>query len=216
MKLNKLEILLSVTVLLLLIYVVLGTFVMRTGTNAVSEEDSRTGVVYEKPKVLSYEVGFDEEWGSWVQTNSDPEVWYDEITGLYWSESLGEMSNLFDVEETESCDFFRVNLRETYEGNDFTCGEAINTCAKLSLDVNGDGVENSNWYLPSEKEFLQAHINGIEEKTDSDWLTGSYFWSSTGNDYCNKIAWNIYLGRGYNNYNSKGSTFSVRCVLRNL
>jgi hypothetical protein len=161
--------------------------------------------------VVNQEVG---ESVGWVKTNVSPEVWYDQSTGLYWSGTQAvELTNLFDE---KNCGFFSSSNRGDYQGGDVKCGEAINLCAELSLDANGDGEENTNWYLPNRKEYMQAYVNGISEETDKEWLDTLYFWSSTGNQNCERLAWNMYLFYGYNNFLGKDKAYGVRCVLRGL
>jgi hypothetical protein len=154
-----------------------------------------------------------DSWSSWTKTNASPEVWYDGRTGLYWSAVQGSMTNEFTI---VYCDFFTTTPRGTYNGADVDCGNAINTCATLSLDANGDTVADNNWYLPTQAELMQAYLNGIYLSTNTTWVTGNNFWSSTEIQNLSSYAWFTYLPHGYTNNNSKTSSYSVRCVLRDL
>lgn len=152
-------------------------------------------------------------WSPWTKTNSSPEVWYDARTGLYWSASQGSMTNEFTI---GLCDFFTTTPRGNYDGSDVDCGTAINTCGTLSVDANGDTVTDSNWYLPTQAELMQAYLNGIYVSTSTSWVTTSLFCSSTEMYTNSSYAWPIYLFNGNTDVKTKSSSFSVRCVLRDL
>jgi hypothetical protein len=152
-------------------------------------------------------------WSSWTKTNASPEVWYDGRTGLYWSANQGSFTNEFTI---VYCDFFSTTPRGNYDGSDTDCGNAINTCAALSLDANGDGTADSKWYLPTQAEFLQAYLNGIYLSTNTGWVGTSYHWSSTEYQNNSSYAWTTYLNGGYTSNSNKTNSYSVRCVLRNL
>ncbi|KUK77826.1 MAG: hypothetical protein XD93_0054 [candidate division WS6 bacterium 34_10] len=152
-----------------------------------------------------------DSWSSWTKTNTSPEVWQDGRTGLYWSASQGSMTNEFTI---GLCDFFSTTPRGSYGGSDTDCGNAINACATLSLDADGDTVAESNWYLPTQAELMQAYLNGIYLGTNTSWATGSLFWSST--EASSTSAWGTNLYSGNTNGSNKTSSYSVRCVLRDL
>ena len=152
-----------------------------------------------------------DSWSSWTKTNTSPEVWQDERTGLYWSPSQGSMTNEFTI---ALCDFYTTTPRGNYSGADTDCGIAINACATLSLDANGDGTAESNWYLPTQAELMQAYLNGIYLSTNTTWVGTSYHWSSTV--YSSTNAWSTTLNYGYTSVVNKTNRYSVRCVLRDL
>lgn len=154
-----------------------------------------------------------DSWSSWTKTNTTPEVWYDGRTGLYWSAVQGSMTNEFAI---STCDFFTTTPRGNYSGADTDCGNAINACATLSLDANGDAVADSKWYLPTQVELMQAYLNGIYLSTSTSWVTGNIFWSSTENQTNSSYAWSTYLNLGATSNNPKATSYSVRCVLRDL
>lgn len=150
-------------------------------------------------------------WSSWTKTNTSPEVWYDGRTGLYWSPIQASKTNNFTI---SSCDFFTTTPRGDYDGTDVDCGDAINTCATLSIDADGDSSADGNWYLPTQAELMQAYLNGIYLRTNTTWVSGNTFWSST--EYSSSNAWNTGLNTGGTNFNNKLNSYTVRCVLRDL
>lgn len=148
-------------------------------------------------------------WAEWNKTNSSPEVWKDKRTGLYWSPDQGSMTNNFTI---SSCTFFSTSMKGDYSGGETGCGNAINACALLELDANGDGTKETNWYLPTQAEQLQAYLDGIYLATNPNWATQSAFWASTENQYSGVYAWATALYQGYSNYSSKTGSSNVRCV----
>lgn len=151
-------------------------------------------------------------WSTWSKSNSSPEVWLDTRTGLYWSpKQTGTYSNEFTV---ASCDFFTTTPRGNYNGADPDCGNAINVCANLSLDANGDATPETKWYLPTQAELMQAYLNGIYLGSNPTWVTGDNYWSST--EVNNTSAWYTTLFYGVTTSSNKTTSYSVRCVHRDL
>lgn len=199
----------------------------------ISEEDVKSGVEFyegsrtlktgsmkvidwEKQSLLQSDYLEPVDYGetsSWIKTNTSPEVWYDEVTGLYWSPSQGSKTH---VCVREMCSFFTTVPRGDYDGNNPNCGNAINTCATLSLDANGDGIADTNWYLPSQLELLQAYINGIYKKTSTSWVTTYRFWSSTEALGYNDAYWMVPLNNADMSFMAGGNLNPLRCVLRDL
>ncbi|MBP9781384.1 DUF1566 domain-containing protein [Candidatus Woesebacteria bacterium] len=149
----------------------------------------------------------------WVNTagSASTGVWKDGRTGLYWSPNQWTMSNLFTV---ATCDFFTSNSRGGYAGGDSDCGNAINHCANLNL--TSGGTSNTDWYLPSQKELIQAYLDGIYNQTNINFATNLRFWSSTEDSAIDSNAWNVYFYNGSTGLGSKSTTSnqSVRCVRR--
>ena len=154
----------------------------------------------------------------WTNTNSaavPDKVWKDERTGLYWSSTIStSMSNSFTM---ATCPYFSITpptSLSTYDGLTSSCGNAINACATST--VGG----RSNWYLPSQKELMQAYIDGMYNKAGTTlanaaaFTTTGYYWSSSEVSNGSTYAWDVYLGRGYTRDSSKAETNSVRCVSR--
>jgi hypothetical protein len=154
-----------------------------------------------------------DSWSSWTRTNTNPEVWYDSRTGLYWSAHQGSKTNQFT---SSICDFFTTTPRGIYDGSDPDCGNAINTCGTLALDANGDGTADTSWYLPTQAELMQAYLNGIY-RTSVAWVTGSNYWSSTERYDSYASAWYVNLSDGTTRSDGKNmGGFSLRCVLRDI
>jgi hypothetical protein len=137
-------------------------------------------------------------WSSWTKTNTTPEVWKDNRTGLYWSAMQGTANSFTNEFTSSTCNFYTTTPRGNYDGLDADCGNAINTCGTLSVDANGDTVEDSNWYLPTQAELMQAYLNGIYLSTSDSWVTGNRFWSST--EYSGTSAWTTNLRHGNTHY----------------
>lgn len=149
--------------------------------------------------------------------NCSEDVYKDGRTGLYWSSSQGVAdNNNFTIAD---CAFFTTEPRGGYDGLDSDCQDnptgAINMCGVLSIDANDDGVDETDWYLPSQKELQQAYIDGMYNQAGSTFTTTIYFWSSTeGSDYSDG-AWRVSLYNGFAYvYNKTRSSDYVRCVRR--
>ncbi len=168
---------------------------------------------------------YEGEESEWTKISDD--VWKDTRTGVYWSSDqtndiLGQSivpSNNFDM---STCDFFTSLPRGSYDGTDNTCGNAINWCANLELDGR------SNWYLPSQKELLQALIDGIYNQAgdtpqaaaafasgDAIGRHDGYFFSSSEVSHNSSRAWYVAFGDQYlYHYNKTDDYTGVRCVSR--
>jgi len=149
--------------------------------------------------------------GEWTQTNTSAEVWKDDITGLYWSPIQDSLQNDFD---RSTCDFFTSDPRGSYDGSDDTCHQAINECANLELATHTGDAAKTTWYLPSQKELMQAYVHGIYKKTNTTWVGTTQHWSSTENQTLHSHAWFTILAHGLTSFTNKTTSYSVRCVLR--
>lgn len=143
-------------------------------------------------------------------TNTAVNVWKDNGTGLYWSDDRGNFTNIFNM---TNCDFYATTPMENYAGEDANCGNAINHCAKLSMNaVTGQDVK-SDWYLPSKLELMQAYHDGMFVKTDLDWATiVNEFWSSTEDSIDPNAAWCV--DPSTITPNNKSDNYHVRCARR--
>ena len=173
------------------------------------------GIDYSKQASVSYD---DYEAGDYAGEESTwtievaSEVWQDQRTGLYWTKDLTTASNSFPDQDHSACPFFDGDLtdRTNYNGLDADCGAAINYCGALSKD-DGGGAK-TDWYLPSQKELMQAYIDGIYDQADPD---PSGFWSSTEKSNDPTLAWIVGLYSGSTYYSVKTNDgYSVRCVRR--
>jgi len=154
--------------------------------------------------------GEESEWSN--MSVGEDIAWRDERTGVYWSAHQGTMSNIFTM---ASCDYFTSIPRSSYDGSDSDCGLAINYCATL------DFAGRTDWYLPSQKELMQAYIDGIynqagiDEASAAAFVTDNYYWSSSEVSRNSTGAWGVYLLFGYTDANYKTDTYDgVRCVSR--
>ena len=151
------------------------------------------------------------EESAWSNTAGavDTGVWKDSRTGLYWSANQGVMTNSLTV---ATCDYFSASPRGSYTGADSDCGNAINYCANLNLAAGG--TSSTDWYLPSQKELMQAYLNGIYNQTNTTFATTSHFWSSTEVSGSSANAWGVNLNYGDTINVNKVNGYSVRCVRR--
>jgi hypothetical protein len=67
------------------------------------------------------------------------------------------------------------------------------------------------WYLPHQKELLQAYIDGSYGNLEFPG-TGAYYWSATTMSGDTDSAWSVYLSGGNVYGNGKGQINRVRCV----
>lgn len=150
-----------------------------------------------------------------IWTSDVTNVWKDTRTGLYWSDNKGSKPNNFTL---ASCPFFTTEPRSNYNGTDTTnCGaanNAINYCATLNFGGKTD------WYLPSQKELMQAYIDGMNNKAGTtlanaaSFTTTNYFWSSSELSAGATYGWRVNLDYSYTDNAAKGNSNPVRCVRR--
>jgi len=151
---------------------------------------------------------------TWTLTNTDDsppadltsgKVYQDSRTGLYWSGYFSTAtSNSFTIDCTDAS----INAGTCDPGSYATKGDAITLCDNLSLDADGGGDE-TDWRLPSQKELLQAYIDGEANNLSNP--DGS-FWSTT-ESYNNTInARYVYLLTGTASSGAKTTAYYVRCV----
>jgi len=128
---------------------------------------------------------------------SSGEIRKDERTGLWWSASSTSTT-------------ITNSFANATDGVRPTGGNAIAFCTGLNTAVYGG---KSNWYLPTQKELMQAYIDGIYSQ-DTAFGTTSYFWSSTETSSDSTLAWYVGVVYGYTVDGTKSTGFSVRCVRR--
>jgi len=128
------------------------------------------------------------------------EVKRDERTGLWWSDIAAKPG---PVEAVNSNIFGAVT-----DGNRPTGGYAIGFCDALNT---ASFAGYNDWYLPTQKEFMQALIDGIGNNLARAYYS---FWSSTeysaGSDYAFVVT--LYYGKVGTDF--KTGSNNVRCVRR--
>ncbi len=161
------------------------------------------------------------------------QVYQDNLTGLYWSDkSNSALDNEFQWEigddpvnpSSTSCNFLSAGTANSYcdnrdptnqytEDNDVSAAEF---CLNLQLDAdNADGDDNgatgveTDWYLPTQKQLMQAYIDGSANNIPN---AGNNFWSSSEYSSNRHNAWYVTLHNGITYYNSKSTNNSVRCI----
>lgn len=166
-------------------------------------------------------MGEEATWTNTLPLAGGEEVWKDERTGLYWSHYIGDYSNVFPDQDHSTCPFFdgsteaeKLAARYGYDGLTGACGNAINVCGSLELDADGDGVDETNWYLPTQKELQQAYLDGIFNQAGSSFTTTNYFWSSSEVSDNSDRAWSVALGYGRTSASLKALDGALRCVVR--
>lgn len=155
-------------------------------------------------------------------------VMMDTRTGLYWSDStVNTLDNEFlwvegeDAETTTvACNFLSAGDANQYCDNQDPNNEfvdpaedddvsAADFCLNLSLDVDGDGVAEDDWYLPTQKQLMQAYINGAVNNLPN---AGKYFWSASEFSNNDSRAWRVGLSNGLTTFTNKTGTNNVRCI----
>ena len=164
-------------------------------------------------------------------------VYKDNRTGLYWTDANAGgaiIDNEFvyiDGNDRSnpagnSCNFNSTGTANVYcdnqdpltayaEDNDVSAAEF---CLNLELDGdNADADSNgvtgmeTDWRLPTQKELMQAYINGAANNLPNPATT---FWSSTENYSSQSISWYVFLYGGNTSYSTKVTNYNVRCVRR--
>ncbi len=129
----------------------------------------------------------------------------DDRTGLWWTDAAS-YDGLTAPTTTEN--YFTL----TADGSRPTGGSAIGFCNALNTYNSNDGFGGyTDWYLPTQKELMQAYIDGAANNLPNP---GYYFWSST--QYYNDAAyaWRVTLSYGSAYTNTKATRAYVRCVRR--
>jgi hypothetical protein len=94
------------------------------------------------------------------------------------------------------------------------CNETTGSACtkKLSSKTGCEADINAGWSLPTQKQLMQAYIDGSYGNMEPALGSGRYYWSSTTNSSTTTGAWNTYLSSGYTSTNTKTIAYSVRCV----
>ena len=102
-------------------------------------------------------------------------------------------------------------IADTDDGLDAEGGASVDFCEALSLDANGDGTDETDWYLPSQKELMQAYIDGSANNIPNP---ARYYWSSTESNSNATYAWYVLLSDGLTPSYAKSNLNDARCVRR--
>ncbi len=156
-------------------------------------------------------------------------VYQDNWTKLYWTDRTNEqVDNEFKYVNgadrvdpgvgVESCNFNSLGTANQYcdnqdplnayvEDDDVSAAEF---CLNLSLD-DGSGVK-TDWRLPTQKELMQAYINGAANNLPN---VAASHWSSTEYFFSQSYAWSVDLIYGYTIISTKDSASRyARCIRR--
>jgi hypothetical protein len=164
-------------------------------------------------------VDMNKEEGTWASTTdtslgsetiASGVVKQDTRTGLYWSDCYSLAQDGVCDTITDDFDLDGV-IGDTDDGLDAEGGDSVDFCEALSLDMDADGTDETDWYLPGQKELMVAYVNGAANNIPNP---AYYYWSST--EVYNNVsyAWFVYLFSGYTNGNSKTNNYYARCVCR--
>lgn len=128
----------------------------------------------------------------------------DTRTGLWWTDAMAIGATASSTTNI----FILTGVAGVGDGTRPTDGNAIGFCNALNT-ANFSG--NNNWYLPTQKELMQAYIDGSANNLPN---AGNFFWSSTETYSNTANAWFVFLYYGYTYYFTKTSSYYVRCVRR--
>ena len=138
--------------------------------------------------------------GSWTQctsgnnycgTGSSGADWEDNSTGLVWSMPCSGTG----------CSTFSTATPGGYSwDNSGGVGTASALCSS-----------HSGWSLPSEKQFMQAYIDGAYGNLEPVGVTHNY-WTATTVSINTTSAWVVSLSYGYTNANAYATGNPIRCV----
>lgn len=169
-----------------------------------------------------------------TRTLASNKVYKDARTRLYWTDkTTATVDNEFSYVDADnrttptgnSCNFNSTGTANSFcdnqdplsgytEDNDVSANDF---CLNLAVDAdNADadsdgatGVE-SDWRLPTQKDLMQAYINGSGNNLPN---ANNDTWSSTEYYSTQSAAWYVNIGWGITNSASKSSSLmSVRCV----
>lgn len=156
-------------------------------------------------------------WASTTDTNlngalvASGNIKRDTRTGLYWSDCYDATSGGGSCDTRSNSFALDGVIVDADDGLDAEGGLAVDFCEALSLDADGDGVDETDWYLPSQKELMQSYINGSANNIPNP---AYYYWSSTEGYGNTSNAWYVYLYGGNAGNVLKTNNGYARCVHR--
>jgi len=118
----------------------------------------------------------------------------DDSTGLIWSMPCNG----------SGCASFSDASPLTYSWDNSAANNNSRTASQLCSDHTG-------WYLPHQKQLMQAYIDGSYGNLEASGVT-RFYWSASTVSYATGSAWGIYLSRGYTTFGTKTDSYYVRCV----
>lgn len=133
-------------------------------------------------------------------------------TGIIWSYPLKntEGVNNFDTSapdltgcETGSCAYQNIDTYYSWDSSD------TNNNSKTASELCQE--QGENWYLPHQKQLMQAYIDGAYGNLEPIGV-GRYYWSATTSSSYESSAWYVYLSGGYTGDGNEGGGGIVRCV----
>ncbi|MEF3691686.1 MAG: DUF1566 domain-containing protein [Candidatus Moraniibacteriota bacterium] len=139
------------------------------------------------------------------------EVKRDTRTGLFWTNCYDTTSGGGGCDTIENSFVLNGVIADTDDGLDAEGGAAVDFCEALSLDSDGNGTDETDWYLPGQKELMQAYIDGAANNIPEP---ARDYWSSTENYNSSSYAWYVFLGNGYAGRYTKTLLYYARCVRR--
>jgi hypothetical protein len=130
---------------------------------------------------------------------SSGKILKDDRTGLWWSASSSSIK-ITNQNKTVEKDGLRISG-----------GEAIAFCEGLNKTSFGG---KNDWYLPTQKELMQAYIDGIYSQ-NHEFGTMEPFWAATVLSSDSETPLCVHLGWGYAFQKDSFIThYNVRCVRR--
>lgn len=194
-----------------------------TGIGAVGGSQANGGIddgnydsnyVPQTPPEDRYEASWDkcEESNNYCGTGDTGADAKDLNTGLVWSYPLKntEGVNNFDTSAPDltgcdagSCAYWNTDTYYSWDSS--SSNNNTKTASGLCQE------QGENWYLPHQKQLMQAYIDGSYGNLESI-RVGRFFWSATTFSFNETNAWVVNLSGGYTNYSNKNYDYLIRCV----
>lgn len=194
-----------------------------TGAEAAGGSQANGGIddvnydsnyVPQTPPEDRYEASWEkcEESNNYCETGDTGADAKDLNTGIIWSYPLKNTDgvNNFDTSapdltgcETGSCAY--QNIDTYYSWGSSNTNNNTKTASVLCQE------QGENWYLPHQKQLMQAYIDGAYGNLESIGVIRNY-WSATTVSDDEMAAWNMYLSNGYMKYYAKSDVSIIRCV----
>jgi len=194
-----------------------------TGTEATGGSQANGGIddanydsnwVPQTPPEDRYEANWEKckESNNYCETGDTGADAKDLNTGIIWSYPLKntEGVNSFDVSapdltgcETGNCAYRNT---DTYYSWDISNTNNNSKTASGLCQEQGE-----NWYLPHQKQLMQAYIDGAYGNLESIGVV-RFYWSATADSGSEAGAWRVGLSDGFTNSSNKNDDSIIRCV----